>query len=471
MSGGHVVYRFGDFELDPRTRQLRRRGVRVRLSRTPFDILHLFVRLSPGAASPEAIREAGWGAGNSTRENHRVKVSQIRRALGETTAVRYIETLPNGHYRVVSVEVVPVDPGIGAGGALTQAEFLKALRGLATLTRSGLAAARAACEATLAKTPGYAPALAELAMTYALEFEATRFGANDASLLPRALALAEEVTRDHPKFADGWSILGFVLSLMGETDRAIAAARTACALDADCWEHVIRLSFVCWGRDRVKAAQAALELEPHLALAYWLKITVYIARGAFEMALLHLQKGCELQDEQPDDASNYRPIGLHLLRGLVLAAMGRLDEALAEFDEELKPPSRDLLYEQECRANTKYAIGAIRRRLGDHEGARKAFREALEIAPRHLFSMAALGMTLPTIDPSHPRASDVTIARAIALACAGRHADAAAMYEQALAAGPHPNTGWILMVEPILQALERPKEWRTALSLVQHRAT
>jgi hypothetical protein len=62
------------------------------------------------------------------------------------------------------------------------------------------------------------------------------------------------------------------------------------------------------------------------------------------------------------------------------------------------------------------------------------------------------------------------MARAIAMARGNRHAEAAQIYKDTLAAGT-PNAGWILPVEPVLHAAARPDLWRPVLTIVQQRAT
>lgn len=47
------------------------------------------------------------------------------------------------------------------------------------------------------------------------------------------------------------------------------------ALDPRNWQHHVRLAFVSWGGQRLRAAHRALELCPGLALAHWLAATVF----------------------------------------------------------------------------------------------------------------------------------------------------------------------------------------------------
>ena len=274
-----------------------------------------------------------------------------------------------------------------------------------------------------------------------------------------------------PASADAWSTLGFALSLTGDTDAASAASWKAVALEPSGWRHWLRLAYVSWGEERIEAAHTARTLCPDLALAHWLTGTVFVARGAFDAALTELRTGCAAQDRQRLISAIYPAVGLHLLHGLVLAAQDRLDEAAHAFQRELAGPDRDQLYSRECAANTWYAIGAVHVRRGQGGDADAAFRRALEIAPGHLVSRAALGLPIAALPPSDPRALDPAMARAIGLARSGRHREAAAMYEEAVSSARTPNAGWILPVEPILHPAARPDVWTNALAIVRRRAT
>ena len=163
-------------------------------------------------------------------------------------------------------------------------------------------------------------------------------------------------------------------------------------------------------------------------------------------------------------------VGLHLLHGLVLAALARLDEAIEAFNRELRTPDRGQIYARQCAANTWYALGAVHRRRCDIRAANTAFTRALEIAPGHLICKGALGLPIPDLEPTDPRFVDAAMARAVAQARAGRHAAAANAYRTLLCSPHVANAGWLLPVEPILHATARPDIWTDLLTIVQQRA-
>src|SRR5262245_6603015 len=106
------VLRFGVFELDPRSGELRKSGVRIRLQGKPLHVLQILLE-SPGqVVTREEFRRrlwpsdvfVGFDSGLNTAAN------RLRLALAESAEhPRYIETLPRVGYRFIApVETVPL---------------------------------------------------------------------------------------------------------------------------------------------------------------------------------------------------------------------------------------------------------------------------------------------------------------------------------------------------------------------------
>ena len=475
MRRPHVVYRFGTFELDPASRRLTRGTGRVRLTESQAAVLLHLASNAPQVVSMDALAKAGWGAA-ATDNSVQQAISQLRKTLGQHNGADVIETVPNSGYRFVApIERLEAHDAPVASDRDEEPyrSCVEGQRELATLKRDGIEKARRAFERALQHSPDHLPAHIGLANAHALAFEATRVDAAcTVQSLPEALEHARRATAIAPREADAWSTLGFAQSLNGDVDAAIVSASRAVALDPVGWPHWLRLAFVSWGEDRIDAAQKALSLCPTLVLAHWLIGTVFVARGAFSAALTHLHAACMAQDKDVVLSSTaYPAVGLHLLHGLVLAAQERLDEAVHEFRSELGGPDRGQIYSRECSANTWYALGAVYLRRGQVGEATAAFRRALEVAPGHFLSMAALGLPAPPLAPTDPRLLDAAIARSIALTRAGRHRDASEVYRDAVLSARAPHAGWILPVEPIIHAAARPDIWSDTLTIVQKRAT
>jgi len=103
-------YRFGIFEADAATGELRRKGARLRLSAQPFQALLVLLEHAGELVTREELSQALWPDGTFVDFEHGVNsaVNRLREALGDTaTNPRFIETLARRGYRFVApVEVV-----------------------------------------------------------------------------------------------------------------------------------------------------------------------------------------------------------------------------------------------------------------------------------------------------------------------------------------------------------------------------
>ncbi len=101
-SGQLLELRFGPFELDVRSGELRRSGTTVRLQPQPFKVL-LALACRPGeVVTREEVQAEVWPAGTFVdfEQSLNFCVRQIRAALGDNaSSPRYLETLPRRGYR------------------------------------------------------------------------------------------------------------------------------------------------------------------------------------------------------------------------------------------------------------------------------------------------------------------------------------------------------------------------------------
>jgi eukaryotic-like serine/threonine-protein kinase len=98
------ILRFGLFELDPETQQLRRAGLLVRIQPQPFKVLSVLASRAGAIVTRDELREALWG--NETfvdfEPGLNYCIRQIRTVLGDDAQTpRYIETIPRRGYRFV----------------------------------------------------------------------------------------------------------------------------------------------------------------------------------------------------------------------------------------------------------------------------------------------------------------------------------------------------------------------------------
>jgi DNA-binding winged helix-turn-helix (wHTH) protein/TolB-like protein/Tfp pilus assembly protein PilF len=105
-AGSSSVIRFGVFELNADTGELRKAGVLVRIQPQPFKVLVLLARRPGELISREAFRQELWQDDTFVDFDQGLNscVSQIRSLLGDSAdAPRYVETLPRRGYRFISV--------------------------------------------------------------------------------------------------------------------------------------------------------------------------------------------------------------------------------------------------------------------------------------------------------------------------------------------------------------------------------
>ncbi|MGA7340214.1 MAG: winged helix-turn-helix domain-containing protein [Terracidiphilus sp.] len=98
-------YRFGVFEADAVTGELRRQGVRIKLNAQPFQVLLLFLERPGELLTREEICRELWPEGTFVDYEHGVNsaVNRIREALGDTAgSPRFVETLARRGYRFVA---------------------------------------------------------------------------------------------------------------------------------------------------------------------------------------------------------------------------------------------------------------------------------------------------------------------------------------------------------------------------------
>src|SRR5271156_4926207 len=110
--------RFGPFEVDLNTRELRKTGTRVKLSGQPFLILAALLERPGQLVTREELRKHIWSEDTFVDFSHGLNaaVNKLREALCDSADdPRYIETLPRRGYRFVAqIEEVTSAPPIAA---------------------------------------------------------------------------------------------------------------------------------------------------------------------------------------------------------------------------------------------------------------------------------------------------------------------------------------------------------------------
>lgn len=485
-----VTYAFGSFVLDAGARRLERAGRPVPVADRHLTVLLHLVRHAGIVVTKDALVTAAWGDVAVTDNSLEQAVSALRKVLdGDAAASDAIQTVPRQGYRFVAS--VTRRPGRASQDELEallapHRAWVEGRALLETLGRDHVARAEDVFRSVVTLAPDLLQGHLGLANALAFRFESTRTDEPpDRASLVESVESARTACRIDPSSGEAWATLGFVLHRTGQPDEGRAAIRHALSIERDNWRHYLRLAFVSWGEERLRAASRTLQLLPGLALAHWLAASVHVARQAFDAAWREVERGTAAQDEQGNEASRFRGVGLYWLRGLVQWRLGDATAARASFDRELADERAHHLYARECCAHAWYAIGAWHTRRGEHASALRAFEEALERVPGHPLALAALlargGGTSGDVDSTvfqtrlaGLRASgafvDAATAEAIVDVAAGHHARAVLAVHAALrAASPGP-AGWYLPVEPMLDPAIRDASWGAALASLRGRA-
>ncbi len=104
ISVAHPV-RFGNFELDIRSGQLRRNGLKIRLAGQPLQVLTLLLEHPGEVVTREALQQRLWPSETFVEFDHSLNaaVKRLREALGDSAEnPRFVETLPRFGYRFIA---------------------------------------------------------------------------------------------------------------------------------------------------------------------------------------------------------------------------------------------------------------------------------------------------------------------------------------------------------------------------------
>src|SRR5947209_2061 len=99
------IFRFATFEADARSGELRKGGMRLKLSGQPFQVLVLLLEHAGDVVTREQIQQALWPGDTFVDFDHSLNaaINKLRAALGDSGAnPRFIETLARRGYRFIA---------------------------------------------------------------------------------------------------------------------------------------------------------------------------------------------------------------------------------------------------------------------------------------------------------------------------------------------------------------------------------
>src|SRR5207253_3405850 len=99
------VHRFAAFEINLHSGQLRKKGMRLRLSGQPFQVLAVLVERPGEVVTREELHSKLWPADTFVDFDHGLNnaVARIREVLDDSSETpRYVETIPRRGYRFIA---------------------------------------------------------------------------------------------------------------------------------------------------------------------------------------------------------------------------------------------------------------------------------------------------------------------------------------------------------------------------------
>src|SRR5246500_1953302 len=134
--------RFGVFELDLRSGELRKHGLRVRLQEQPFRLLEMLLEHPGEVVTREELQKRLWPADTFVDFDHGLNkaINKIREALGDSAETpRFVETVARRGYRFIADVAVldeeasrnapePAQPEFAGKGALPKGTATSAMK-------------------------------------------------------------------------------------------------------------------------------------------------------------------------------------------------------------------------------------------------------------------------------------------------------------------------------------------------------
>src|SRR5437667_9950664 len=99
------IQRLGTFEVDVRSGELRRQGVRIKLQEQPFHVLAVLLQRPGEVVTREELRSQNWPADTFVDFDNSLNtaINKLREALGDSADnPGFIETLPRRGYRFIT---------------------------------------------------------------------------------------------------------------------------------------------------------------------------------------------------------------------------------------------------------------------------------------------------------------------------------------------------------------------------------
>lgn len=362
------TFTFGDFQLDGRVPELKKRGRTVRVPQQPVQILSLLIAAAGDVVTRETLRDAVWAQDTHVDFDRAINkaINRLREVLGDRSErPRFIETVPRRGYRFVAA-VTQVSTPVRVISPEVRETLLKARHFGGKRTVEALARSVDYFRETIERDPEYADAWGGLAETYVMlgifglkpahdAFPAARSAAERALALDgssaqaltvladvrkffewdwegaerayrRALDIDPRATRTHQEYAQ-------LLAMLARHDEALTEIEAARRCDPISPIIIAFFSYILLEArqyDRaVLAGLKAVEFEATIPVAHFVLGRAYAMVGELQLAIMALTEAVRIAGSVPRFES---------CLGYAYARAGRRVEAEAILDRFSRGP-------------------------------------------------------------------------------------------------------------------------------------
>jgi TolB-like protein len=231
-----LTFRFGSFELDRQSAELRKSGFKIKLPEQSFQILYLLLERANEVVTRDELRQRLWPAGTFVDFDAGLNsaIKRLRDALGDSVGKpRFVETLPRHGYRFIGriekpaappIESLAVLPFDNLTGSPTQDYFVDGMTDAVITHLAQISSMRVISRTSVMQYRGAKKPLAEIARE--LDVDAVVEGAvvRSAQRVRITAQLIHAATDRHLWARDYDRDLGDIVALQGEVARAIAHA-------------------------------------------------------------------------------------------------------------------------------------------------------------------------------------------------------------------------------------------------------
>jgi DNA-binding winged helix-turn-helix (wHTH) protein/Flp pilus assembly protein TadD len=359
-TSGPRKLRFGSFEVDLELRELRSRGLRVRLQHKPFQVLELLLR-NPGLlVRREELMQQLWPNLHVNFDHGlNTAVNTLRQVLGDSLRnCRYIETLPGLGYRfLMPVEAIAQTAPAQIANFEAQQDYLKGKYFSSKLSEDDLRKSIAYFESAIAQDPGFALAYSGLANAYTLGALLGTMSPGEAHC--RALQLTSTALRMGDALPEAWISLAGIKELFdrdwsGAESECLRAVQTNPSYAGGRQAYATLLAVTQRLDEALGEIRRARELDPlSVVIGMQMAWILYLARD-FQGAIEQSWRALVLEPK-------FAP-AQHTL-GLAYEQTGMLDEAITEFQNA-----------RSCSGHNPTAIAALGHAYASAGEPRKAHR-------------------------------------------------------------------------------------------------